>query len=175
MSDRMDLTGMRFGRLIAISFSHVDKHRKVHWLCSCDCGGAKIVATNSLRAGKTTSCGCFQRESHYRTHGFAPKNSQRRTEYRIWSLMRDRCRNPKNNRWDRYGGRGIAVCERWADFTTFFADMGERPSLKHSIDRIDNDGNYEPGNCRWATASQQVNNRSNSRKEKAENENHISH
>jgi hypothetical protein len=81
------------------------------------------------------------------------------TEYKIWDLMLYRCRNPRNRAWKNYGGRGIAVCERWHKFENFYADMGPRPSLDHSLDRIDNDGNYEPSNCRWATELMQKNNR----------------
>lgn len=174
MTEMMNLSGMKFGRLTALSFSHVDRHRKVLWLCICDCGGHKIVMTRSLRSGKTVSCGCFQKESHFKTHGFAPRTRERRSEYRIWSLMRDRCRNPNNKRWDDYGGRGIRVCERWNDFTAFLADVGPRPSLAYSLDRYpDNDGNYEPGNVRWATAVQQANNKRNSKKKGSQDENRI--
>jgi hypothetical protein len=90
------------------------------------------------------------------THGM-----RRTPEYMVWSDMRNRCQNPKNRSWNRYGGRGISVCERWESFSNFIEDMGQRPSNFHEIDRIENDGNYEPTNCRWATASVQNSNKSN--------------
>lgn len=127
------------------------------WHCECSCGNTAIISSNALSIG-TRSCGCVQLEyarNRSRTHGmaFTPV-------YASWNGMRDRCLNPNNQDYHHYGGRGIAVCERWKDsFENFYADMGDKPSIKHSLDRINNDGNYEPSNCRWATQQEQVRNR----------------
>lgn len=158
---RTDLTGQRFGRLVAISFHSKDQRRAAKWLCRCDCGTEKVIYANSLRCGLTVSCGCFHKErvsittpQHKTTHGL-----RHTPEYRIWHHMIQRCTNPNDHKFKDYGGRGISVCERWQSVKNFYADMGPRPSPELSIDRIDNNGNYEPGNCRWATAYQQRHNR----------------
>jgi hypothetical protein len=128
--------------------------RRRYWLCSCVCGRQTTVRGDYLCDGHTKSCGCLH-EFHGRSHS---------SEYGVWQRMIQRCINPKNRRFDIYGGRGITVCDRWlASFAAFLADMGPRPSSKHSIDRIDNDGHYEPGNCRWATAHEQARNKRNNR------------
>lgn len=129
------------------------------WGCSCTCGNYSVVGTGNLRTGKTKSCGCFYTESRTRTnrkHGLSGL-----PEYIIWKAMRRRCNNPNNGDYKYYGGRGISVCPRWGDFLAFITDMGPRPSSGHSIDRINVDGNYEPENCRWATADIQSQNRRN--------------
>lgn len=151
-----DLTGQRFGRLLVASYA--GKHRKRHkWNCVCDCGNLSCIDRPQLTGGKSVSCGCYKKELLSRvakTHGMC--NS---AEYHIYRNMLARCHNEKNTSFPGYGGRGITVCDRWMEsFENFYADMGSRPSKIHSIDRINNDGNYEPGNVKWSTPSQQTRN-----------------
>jgi hypothetical protein len=154
-----NLVGNRFGRLTVVKFIGRSSHRHALWECLCECGNVVLVANPNLRSGNSKSCGCLKTENNIITwtkHGHASGNTP---EYESWSAMWSRVRSSPNRRAFRdYVQRGISVCDRWKSFETFLSDMGPRPP-KTSIDRIDNDGNYEPSNCRWATASQQVRNR----------------
>ena len=157
--ERMTLAGQKFGRLLVINFSHRTPRRRAFWLCQCECGASLEVDQDNLRSGNTASCGCLRREvtiATSTTHGHAAKDGS--PEYESWSAMRARVAATSGERFENYGKRGITCCERWASFENFLADMGPRPEGR-TLDRINNDGNYEPGNCRWATASQQVTNR----------------
>ena len=154
----IDLTGQRFGKLEVLE-RVANRKSKARWLCQCDCGARKEIQAANLRNGNTRSCGCGMR-----THGMTGMRTHGMTstpEYGIWKGMKRRCLNPRDSYWENYGGRGISICERWLNsFENFYADMGKRPSPDLSIDRYpNNDGNYEPANCRWATKSQQNANR----------------
>lgn len=153
MKTPQDLAGKKFGKLTAISISH-KKDSGAFWHCECECGNKTIVRSAKLNNGSTRSCGCLIGTSG--THLLS-----KTTEYSIWTNIKTRCYNPKHRYFYRYGGRGIVLCERWSEsFENFLADMGPRPSPKHTIDRINNDGNYEKANCRWATMQEQQNNKS---------------
>jgi hypothetical protein len=155
------MIGQIFSRLRVVEI--VSTGRKAKWLCICACGTERTIRRDALIQGTTKSCGCLVREHLKRgqertTHGDC---RQRPTpEYRAWRGMKTRCMNPKKQHYERYGGRGITVCERWiSNYEFFLADMGRKPSPKHSLDRINNNGNYEPSNCRWATKKEQIANR----------------
>lgn len=161
-----DLSGFRCGRLVVQSFAEKrGQHR--YWKCLCNCGNEKVIREDALRGRRPSlSCGCLQAEKAVElgrrcltTHGLCD-----RPESVIWHGLTSRCFSPNNAAFDRYGGRGITVCERWRGpygFANFLSDMGPRPSPAHSIERIDNNGNYEPTNCVWATSVQQGRNKRN--------------
>lgn len=160
MAKPHDITGERFGFLVAERVVRRD-YSHSYWECWCDCGTLSIVTLNNLRRGKQVSCGCQAvaiASAKSFKHGLINTST-----YGIWAAMKNRCLNPNVKAFKDYGGRGITVCDRWMDFRNFVADMGERPDGL-SIDRIDNDGNYEPGNCRWTDRFTQAN---NTRRQKA--------
>jgi hypothetical protein len=162
MPARIDIVGRRFGRLmVTANAQHIPgKRRAVQ--CRCDCGNELNVDPRSL--GKhTKSCGCLQREAVSTSSAARVKHGGSRgrsASYNIWIKMKGRCLNQNDNKYPLYGGRGILVCQKWQeDFAAFDADMGPRPSNRHSIDRINNEGNYEPGNCRWSLPIEQARNK----------------
>lgn len=150
MAKIIDRTGHVYGRWTLLS--RIPGKRQ--YICRCECGVSKAVAMSHLRQGKSKSCGCLEKElasARSKTHGMSGT-----VEYQAWINMRDRCSNPSAAHYDCYGGRGITVCCRWVNsFENFYEDMGPRPSTKHSIDRIDVNGNYQPQNCRWVTSKEQ--------------------
>lgn len=170
MSLPKNMQGLRFGRLLVIGLSPERRRGQLCWLCHCDCGKEIVAVGGDLRGGNTKSCGCYRIERG-RAHGaqIRLRHGEARTgketpEYRIWASMLSRCENLNHKLYPDYGARGIKVCNRWHIFENFLADIGRRPPGVigkrpiYTIDRIDNDGDYEPGNVRWATWEQQNNN-----------------
>jgi len=152
------LAGQRFGKWTVVSEVDERKHGQVCWLCKCDCGNEKVVASAVLRKGKSKSCGCY-RESVKRTHGMYQTPT-----HRVWSNMIQRCHNPENTAYRNYGARGITVSDRWRQsFEAFFTDMGDIPFKGAQIDRANNDLGYSKENCRWVTRSENLLNRRKAR------------
>lgn len=157
MTKAIDHAGIRYGRLVATSKAENSRSGRIRWNCTCDCGNSVVVQTNALVSGNTRSCGCIHdevRKTARKTHGM-----RKTSLYNIWNGIKIRCTNKNSAAYKDYGGRGITVCDRWLNsFENFFADMGDRPSAQHSIDRINNDLGYSPDNCRWATKGEQSRN-----------------
>lgn len=157
MRDKANIQiGERFGRLIVLSLSHIRKSRR-QFVCECSCGVTKTIDAYNLRYGISKSCGCAIKEAVRKrnmVHG-----DSKSPEHIAWMGMNSRCNSPTNKKYNDYGGRGIAVCERWLSYENFLSDMGRRPASKHSLDRKDVNGNYTPENCRWATHYEQTMNK----------------
>jgi hypothetical protein len=159
-----NLIGQKFGRLTVVAFAGIDRRGNANWKCRCDCDGEKITSTTNLKTGRVMSCTSSEDLGLRGFRHGATKGHSLTTEYKIWSAMLQRCSDPNGPDWMRYGGRGILVCPQWrSSYLTFLAEVGKRPSPKHSLDRIEVDGNYGPGNVRWATAKTQARNRTSTR------------
>lgn len=165
------MIGRKFNRLTVLKREHVDRSGTVHYLCKCICGTEKIINGSSVRCGAVQSCGCLQREraaiscakigknspAHLLRHGKSGSKI-----HNTWLNMRRRCESPYATQYKDYGGRGITVCKRWKSFEKFYEDMGDPPSEKHTLDRINNSKGYSKSNCRWSTrAEQNLNHRRN--------------
>lgn len=161
----IDMAGKLFGRLTVVGYHGKSVNGTRLWDCVCACGASILVNGKYLRRGDVRSCGCLQKEAtslKNTRHGHNRSNKLRTKEYTSWSNMLRRCLDRSHPKWPSYGGRGISVCKEWMDFKNFLADMGPKPSPKHTIERLDNDSGYCKENCVWATnKSQSLNRRSN--------------
>jgi hypothetical protein len=171
----VDIGGRQFGKWTVLFEVEPGRHRRALWFCECECGTKRVLLGSALRLSQTRSCGCLRRQKHLKRitkHGHARRGKVTKV-YRCWRDMLRRCRDPRHDRYLDYGGRGISVCDRWifgedgkSGFECFLADMGE-PLAGQSIDRINNDGDYTPTNCKWSNAREQIANRRPSKKRKA--------
>lgn len=150
------MVGLTFDRLTVVSPAGKNQHGKRLWRCRCSCGGENTVETGALRGGHTRSCGCL-------VVGNLKHGKAHEAVYVVWCNMLARCNNPNHVAFTNYGGRGITVCDRWSSFEAFYADMGDVPFKEATIERIENSGNYGPGNCRWATRHDQSRNKRTNR------------
>lgn len=148
------MTGKRFGFLVVVRYTPVKGAGNAMWLCRCDCGNKKVLAGTSMRCGGVISCGCVKRGPKS-GHGHTA-NGKMSPEYRCWSGVVQRCTNPKSRAFKDYGGRGITICRRWLKFDNFLIDMGSRPIVKNTLERIDNNKGYRKSNCCWATRQEQM-------------------
>lgn len=160
-SNRIDLTGQRFGRLTAIEYSGRSSDGQAKWKCICDCGTIAFSSSGNLRSGRMKSCGCLRRENGVKHALSMTKHGQYKSRlHRIWNTMKNRCQNPNVHNYESYGGRGITVCDEWQRFEPFYEwamSNGYRDHL--TLDRKDNFAGYSPDNCRWATMKEQQNNK----------------
>ncbi len=172
MGKFIDITGQRFGRLVVVKRDGTCKvSGHALWFCKCDCGNTVTTLSTSLRRHLTKSCGCYQKHiarDRYINNTLGLKNGhhvggQSTRIWKTWKGMMQRCYMASGKSYRDYGGRGIAVCKRWHKFENFLSDMGESPAKGHSLDRIDNNGNYCLSNCKWSTAKQQARNRRNNK------------
>lgn len=162
MSKFIDLTGQKFGNLTAVKRLENNRHKCAMWECRCSCGKTAICTTGHLRSGHSKTCGCLKKE--ILTLRNVSHDKSKTPEYRTWYHMIQRCTNPNDKDFKHYGGRGIAVCPEWrSSFQAFYEYIGTRPTPQHSIDRIDNNIGYRPGNIKWATTTCQGNNRRTNR------------
>lgn len=164
MGVKLDLTGQEINNIKFISFSHIKKNKYRMWNCICHCGKSFQCYPPSVKIGNTTSCGCYAKNMTIKRNKANRKwQSNNKNMHAVWHAMISRCQNQNNWRYKYYGARGISVCESWQNFDNYYEwinkNLGERPSKKHSLDRINNDGNYEPGNLRWADPSEQAKNK----------------